>query len=69
MTRPQTNPTRRLLRLKDGAQYLSLSPGSLRRLIQAGELQVIRLADTGAPWLVDVRDLDGWIERTKTRLE
>jgi hypothetical protein len=69
MTRSQTNPTRRLLRLKDAAQYLALAPQSLRRLVQAGELPVITLAEGHAPWLLDVRDLDGWIERTKRSLE
>jgi excisionase family DNA binding protein len=64
------NPTsRRLLRLKPASEYLSLSPGYLRRLIQRGEVPVVRLDDSGhSPWLVDVRDLDVWIERTKVNL-
>ena len=64
------NPTRRLLRLKAGAEYLSLSPAVLRRLIQTGELPCIVLGgDSGhAPWLVDMRDLDQWVERSKRTL-
>lgn len=69
MTKFQDNPaTRRLLRLKPAAAYLSVSTAYLRRLIQRGELEVIHMDDSGhAPWLVDVRDLDLWIERAKTR--
>lgn len=62
------NPTQRLLRLKAGAEYLSLSPASLRRLIQAGELPVITLAEAHAPWLLDRNDLDQWVERSKRTL-
>lgn len=54
----------RLLRLKDAARYLSVSTWTLRRLVQAGDLPVLKLGD-GAPWLLDVRDLDRWIETSK----
>lgn len=69
MTKPQDNsPSKRLLRLKPAAAYLSVSTAYIRRLIQRGELEVIPMDGGGhAPWLVDVRDLDLWIERTKTR--
>ncbi len=61
---------RRLLRLKPAAEYLSVSPGTLRAIVQRGELAVIRLADTcHAPWLLDVQDLDQWIERNKIVLQ
>jgi hypothetical protein len=64
------NPTtRRLLRLRAASEYLSLSPGALRQIIQRGELPIIILSDSGhAPWLVDRADLDGWIERSKRNL-
>jgi excisionase family DNA binding protein len=61
-TKPQT---RRLLRLKPAAEYLSLSTWTLRRLVQGGELPIIKYGEN-APWLIDVRDLDGWIEQHKT---
>jgi Helix-turn-helix domain len=55
--------------LRDAASYLSLSPASLRRLVQAGELRVIIMSDSGhAPFLLDVRDLDQWVERRKRTL-
>ena len=56
----------RLLRLADAADYLCISTWKMRALIQAGELEFIAVADGGhGPWLLDVRDLDAWIERTK----
>jgi excisionase family DNA binding protein len=58
-------PSPRLLRLKPAAQYLSMSPGKLRALIQAQEIPIVRYREN-APWLIDVRDLDHWIERNKT---
>ena len=55
---------RRLLRLKVAAEYLSLSPWKVRRLIQEGRLPVVQDCD-GGPFLLDVRDLDGFVERNK----
>ena len=57
-------PRRRLLRTKEAAEYLSISPWKLRRLIQCGQLPVVQDAD-GSPFLLDLRDLDGYIERHK----
>lgn len=56
--------SKRLLRTLDTAQYLSISSWKLCRLIQAGRLPVVQDGD-GAPFLLDVRDLDGYIERNK----
>lgn len=55
---------RRLLRLKAAAEYLSLSPWKVRGLIQAGRLPVVQDCE-GSPFLLDVRDLDGYVERNK----
>jgi hypothetical protein len=64
------NSARRLLRLRPASEYLSVSPATLRAIVQREGLPVIRLAENGhAPWLLDVRDLDAWIERVKTRLD
>ena len=57
-------PTRRLLRLKAAADYLSLSPWKLRSLIQAGRLPVVQDGE-GSPFLLDMRDLDNYVERNK----
>ena len=58
---------RRLLRPKEAALYLGMSPGKLRRLTQCGELPIIQ-QDEGAPGLYDLRDLDDHIEKSKHRL-
>ena len=63
MTKPGA-PSRRLLRIKAAAEYLSLSQWKLRSIIQAGELPVVQYGQN-APWLVDLRDLDMWVERNK----
>jgi excisionase family DNA binding protein len=55
---------RRLLRSAEAADYLSVSVWTLRRLIQSGELPVVQRGDAGK-FLVDIRDLDGFIERNK----
>jgi excisionase family DNA binding protein len=63
---------RRLLRLSEAADYLHVSSGTLRSIVQRGELPVIRTgtnADGHVPWLLDVRDLDLWIEQQKATLE
>jgi hypothetical protein len=61
--------TKRLLRLKLAAAYLSISPNMLRSLIQKGELEIVKLGDNGhAPWLVDIHDLDQLVERKKATL-
>lgn len=60
---------RRLMRLKESASYLSMSPWQLRRIIQSGELAVIRQSGNGhAPFLLDRAELDSWIDRAKVNL-
>ena len=59
---------RRLLRLRDAAKYLSLSPWKLRHIVQSGQLAIVKYREN-APWLLDVRDLDGWVERHKQIIE
>jgi len=63
MTKLQSS-SRRLLRLKDAAVYVSLSPWKLRKLVQDGQLPIVKYGKN-APWLLDMRDLDGWVERHK----
>ncbi len=59
--------TRRLLRTKEAAVYLGMSPGKLRRLTQCGELAIIQHDDC-SPWLYDIHDLDSHIEKSKRKL-
>ena len=57
-------PRRRLLRTKPSAEYISSSPWKLRQMALKGEIPFIQPED-GSPFLFDIRDLDGWIERNK----
>jgi excisionase family DNA binding protein len=55
---------RRLVKVKEAAAYLSISPWSLRKLVQSQEIPIVRLQDRG-PWLLDLRDLDRFVEARK----
>jgi excisionase family DNA binding protein len=57
-------PRQRLVKVKEAAAYLSISPWSLRKLVQGQEIPIVRLQDRG-PWLLDVRDLDRFVEARK----
>jgi excisionase family DNA binding protein len=64
-TRAADNSGRRLLKVKQAAEYLSISRWSLRKLVQSQQLRIVKLEDRG-PWLLDVRDLDHFVETHKT---
>ena len=57
-------PTRRLITLAQAADLLGISVGSVRRLIWAGKLHIVKL---NRRVLVDLRDLDRLIEQAKDR--
>jgi excisionase family DNA binding protein len=59
----------RLLDLADSARYLSVGDKTLRELIRKGEIDYIQLIPRKSPYLLDVRDLDRWIERAKVRID
>jgi excisionase family DNA binding protein len=66
----ESSVTERLLRLRPASEYLSVSPATLRAIVQRGELPIIKLAENShSPWLLDRLDLDAWVERTKRSLE
>jgi excisionase family DNA binding protein len=54
----------RLMRLKDAAKYLAISRGALRAKVQSGEIPAV-IPGSNAPWLLDVKDLDHWIDSHK----
>jgi excisionase family DNA binding protein len=65
---PEDNPySRRFLRLKQGADYLALSPWKLRQLLASGEIPFIQL-EAGGPYQLDIRDLDRFAEKHKRTL-
>jgi excisionase family DNA binding protein len=53
----------RLLTLKGAAAYLSLSLSTIKNMLVASELRVV---SRGGRRMIDIRDLDLWIERNKT---
>src|SRR5262245_27299125 len=57
---------RRMLRTVQACTYLGISAAQLRAMVMRGELKAI--VEPGAPWRFDVRDLNDWIERSKTLL-
>ena len=55
-------PIRRLLRTKEAAHYLGMSPWSLRQMVQRREVPYISSGDNTSAWRFDIRDLECWIE-------
>ena len=56
--------TKRLLRTKQAAAYLAISEWKPRILIQDGSVPFIQYRD-GGPFLLDLLDLDAYIEKRK----
>jgi excisionase family DNA binding protein len=56
---------RRLFRTKEAANYLAMSEWKLRRLIQDGSVPHIQDQE-GGPFLLDLNDLDNYIESRKS---
>lgn len=48
--------TPRFLRTREAAKYLGVSPRTLRRLAQEGQIPVVQINE-GSPWLFDLTDL------------
>ena len=55
----------RLLDIEDAGRYLSMSDKAIRELIYQGELAYVQKIAGRSPYLIDIRDLDKWIERNK----
>jgi len=55
---------RRLCSLADAACYLGVSDWTVRQMVWRGDLPHIK---NGKRILLDLRDLEGWIEREKVR--
>jgi excisionase family DNA binding protein len=58
----------RLLKVKEAAQYLSISTWKIRRLIGDRQLPYLQFEAYG-PFLLDVADLDAFIEANKIPAE
>lgn len=65
MTGPHDQDSPRLLTVAEAAQYLSMHPGSVRRLVQEGRLPAYRLGQTNRGRLrVRQSDLDALLRAT-----
>jgi excisionase family DNA binding protein len=62
---PKKEITSRMLTVPQAATYLSLPVSQVRKLIWAGDVSVIR---RGKGYILDIHDLDAWIEDTKQPL-
>ena len=56
-------PSRRLVRVREDAEYLGSSPWKVRQLIADRRIPFVQ--DGDGPFWVDIRDLDSFIERNK----
>lgn len=66
MHRIQESPARRLLRVRAAARYLGVGVKRIRSLVLLGELPPIQFkAGSNSPFLLDVRELDKFIEKSK----
>lgn len=61
---PDLLPRRRLIRIRQAAEYLSVSEWTLRQMAHNGDIQFIQRTPQ-SPMLFDLRDLDSWIEQAK----
>jgi len=55
---------KRLYSIKEAAVYLGRTEWALREMIWAGKLPYVK---DGKRILLDIRDMDEWIEQNKTR--
>ena len=58
---------RRLLDITEAGRYIGVGHKVVRELIQTGELPYLQRIPGRSPYLLDIRDLDQWIDRNKTR--
>ncbi len=57
----------RLFDVDDSARYLAMSDKGVRELIVQGELPYIQKVPGRSPYLIDIKDLDRWIDGNKVR--
>jgi Helix-turn-helix domain len=57
----------RLLDVDDAGRYLAMSDKAVRELITLGELPYIQKIPGRSPYLIDIKDLDRWIDGNKLR--
>jgi len=55
----------RLLRTNEAARYIGVGGKAIRALVASGTLPYVQLRQRNSPFLIDVRDLDAFIEARK----
>jgi excisionase family DNA binding protein len=55
----------RLVKTKQAADYLAISPWKLRNLVQQGLIPYIEDGGGTSPWRFDIRDLDAYVDRSR----
>jgi excisionase family DNA binding protein len=58
-------PVKRLYNIKEAGKYLGRSIWAVREMLYAGKLPFVR---DGRRILLDINDMDRWIERNKTQV-
>ncbi len=61
--REKPRPLKRLYSIKESAIYLGRTPWAIREMVWAGKIPCVR---DGRRVLLDVNDMDKWIEKSKT---
>lgn len=61
----QERPEKRLYSIKEAAQYLGRSVWAVREMLWAGKIPYVK---DGKRILLDIYDMDEWIEKNKTRI-
>lgn len=64
MSKDNLKIAKRLYSIKEAAVYLGRTEWALREMIWAGKLPYVK---DGKRILLDIRDMDEWIEQNKTR--
>ena len=57
-------PNKRLYSIKEASEYLGRGIWAIRKMIWKGEIPYVK---AGRRILLDIRDIDNWIEGSKTR--
>jgi excisionase family DNA binding protein len=61
---PSCHIPKRLYNLQEGAIYLGRTVGAVREMLWAGKIPFVK---DGKRILIDIKDMDEWIDRNKTK--
>ena len=64
ISNPSQKLNKRLYSIPEAGEYLGRTVWSIREMIYAGKIPYIR---DGRRMLLDIRDMDSWIEENRTR--